>query len=244
MSMRRNISKIGHAPGNLSWVLPNPVWNTLVLGTKEVLHTYTVCNNSKVPLKIATVDLIQGDDSRLKIVGGSCCAGMILVPNATGTIEVLASPRALGSVKQVLCVNYSGLKSPLWIDIVFGVILQRVPKRSSSILVDETDTMERQRRLNEQDGHRQLARVNARSHEEKSAQQSAPEGELQNNILQNPWLNSQRFDGVDPNLNPEPALNSEAGREFDNERREQEKEKQLRLGNVPRISPAPKPQGF
>lgn len=116
-------------------------------------------------------------------------------------------------------------------------------KRYASFLVDETRTMERQRRLSEQQGHRRLAKVNAREHHEKQQQQAALEGELQNNIMQNPWLDSQRFDGVDPNLNPEPPLNTEARREFDNERREQEMEKQLRLGNMPKMSNAPKPQG-
>lgn len=233
----------GHAPGKIAWVLPNPVWNTLVLGTRVVVHTYTVCNNSKVPISISTVSLIQGDDSRLRIIGGTCSAGMTLAPNATCTIQVEASPRALGTIKQVLCVNHSGSGSPLWIDIILAVIRQQVPKRSGSYLVDETSTMDRQRRVTEQEGHRRLARVNAREHHEEQKQQIAPEGELQNNILQNPWLNSQRFDGVDPNLNPEPPLNTEARREFDNERREQEMEKQLRLGNMPKFSTAPKPHG-
>ena len=115
--------------------------------------------------------------------------------------------------------------------------------QGGSFLAEETRSMDRERRLKEQQGHRQRAKVHAREHREEQQQQSAPEGELQNNILQNPWLDSQRFDGVDPNLNPEPPLNTEARREFDNERREQEQEKQLRLGNLPRMSKAPKPPG-
>ncbi|MDP1601936.1 MAG: hypothetical protein Q8M03_01585 [Legionella sp.] len=113
-------------------------------------------------------------------------------------------------------------------------------KKKGSFLADETDSMDRKRRLVEQDGHRQLARVNARAHNEND-EQPAPEGELQNSILQHPWLDAQRFDGIDPNLNPEPPLNTDARREFDNERREQEMEKQLRLGNMPKFSTAPKP---
>jgi ssDNA-binding Zn-finger/Zn-ribbon topoisomerase 1 len=115
----------------------------------------------------------------------------------------------------------------------------------TSILIDETETMERERRLAEQAGHRKRARVHAREHHERQEvrQQQGLEGELQNNILQHPALNTQRFDGIDPSVNPEPALNTEARREFDNERREQEKEKQLRLGNMPKFSTAPKPQG-
>lgn len=119
----------------------------------------------------------------------------------------------------------------------------RPQKPAGSFLVDDTDTMERQRRLAEQDGHRRLARVHAREHHKDQQQQVAPEGEMQNSILQNPWLDSQRFDGVDPNLNPEPPLNTEARREYDNQRREQEMEKQLRLGNVPQFRHTPKPQG-
>ena len=233
----------GPAPGNIAWVLPNPVWNTLVLGTRVVVHMHTGCNNSKIPLSISTVSLIPGDDSRLRIIGGTCTAGMILAPNKTCTIQVEASPRALGTIKQVLCVTHSGQEAPLWIDIILAVIRQQAPKRTDSYLVDETGAMERQRRITEQEGHRRLARVNAREHPEGQPQNLSQEGELQNNILQNPWLNSQRFDGVDPNLNPEPPLNSEARREFDNERREQEMEKQLRLGNMPKFLTAPKPHG-
>jgi hypothetical protein len=120
---------------------------------------------------------------------------------------------------------------------------QGAESTDSSYLAEETKSMDRNRRELEQEGHRKYARVNARHHEEREQQQAAPEGELQNSILQNPWLDSQRFDGVDPNVNPEPPLNSEARREFDNQRREQEMEKQLRLGNMPKMGSAPKPQG-
>lgn len=84
-----------------------------------------------------------------------------------------------------------------------------------SILVDETSSMMREQRNQEQQGHRSLARVNERNHTEREQNKVAPEGEPQNSILQHPDLDGQRFDGVDPNLNPEPPLNSEARREFD-----------------------------
>lgn len=115
-----------------------------------------------------------------------------------------------------------------------------VGKRKRSILVDDTGSMERKRRKSEQDGHRQFAKVHERDHPEE--QKTAPEGEMQNSIQQHPKLDSQRFDGIDPNLNPEPPLNTEARREYDNERREQEMEKQLRLGNMPKFSTAPTPK--
>lgn len=116
-------------------------------------------------------------------------------------------------------------------------------ERGETFLAVETKSMERKRRRVEQDGHRKIARVNAREHSEEETPTVSPEGELQNTILQHPELDTQRFDGVDPNLNPEPPLNSEARREFDNEQREQEKEKQLRLGNMPKFSNAPTPRG-
>jgi DNA-nicking Smr family endonuclease len=115
-------------------------------------------------------------------------------------------------------------------------------EREGSYLVAETKSMERKRRLAEQQGERQLGPVKAREHSEEVVN-DGPEGELQNSILQHPDLDSQRFDGIDPNLNPEPPLNSEARREFDNEKREQEMEKQLRLGNMPKFSTAPTPRG-
>lgn len=114
---------------------------------------------------------------------------------------------------------------------------------NETFLIAETKSMERSRRLAEQEGERQLASVKARNHAQLDEIQQSPEGELQNNILQHPELDSQRFDGIDPNLNPEPPLNSEARREFDNEKREQEMEKQLRLGNMPRFNSAPTPKG-
>ena len=110
----------------------------------------------------------------------------------------------------------------------------------ASYLSEETETMAAKRRVLEQEGHRRLASVHQVEHALNQTT-SSPEGELQNDILQHPALDSQRFDGIDPNLNPEPPLNTEARREFDNERREQEKEKQLRLGNMPTF--APKPHG-
>lgn len=128
------------------------------------------------------------------------------------------------------------------IDIDVGRATKR-GRNSGSILIAETKAMERSRRLMEQQGERKLASVKAREHSTEEQTQPRPEGELQNNILQHPALDSQRFDGVDTNLNPEPPLNTEARREFDNERREQEKEKQLRLGNMPKFSTAPTPRG-
>lgn len=120
-------------------------------------------------------------------------------------------------------------------------VLTRV-EQSTSFLVVETKAMERQRRLAEQQGERRIALVKAREHSNQEAQ-PALEGQLQNSILQHPELASQRFDGIDSPLNPEPPLNTDARREFDNERRNQEQEKQLRLGNMPRFTNTPKPRG-
>lgn len=121
-------------------------------------------------------------------------------------------------------------------------------RSTDSILVDETFTMERKRRKLEQEGHRRFSHVHEREHpNDKPQEGSSHEEALQNDILQHAWLDGQRFDGIDPTLNPEPPLNSEARLAYDNERREQEKEKQNRLENTlvntPTYSTAPRPRG-
>lgn len=125
-------------------------------------------------------------------------------------------------------------------------------KRSTdSILVDETSTMRRKWRKTIQAFESRLGHVHEREHPEESQQSaSSPEEAQQNGMLQHPLVGeSQRFDGIDPNLNPEPPLNTEARREYDNKRREQEKEKQYRLAlqnsldNTPTYSSTPRPRG-
>ena len=114
----------------------------------------------------------------------------------------------------------------------------------SSYLVEETTKMGRMQRAAEQVGHRRLARVNAREHSNDDPQSGQGlEADSHNAMPEHPYFkDNQRFDGVDPNLNPEPPLNTAARTEYDNERREQEQEKQLRLGNMPQFSNAPKPR--
>jgi len=121
--------------------------------------------------------------------------------------------------------------------------IRRKRKRNAeSMLVDETTEMDRKRRLIEQEGHRQIARVNERSHETRLADREVAESTMQQGPLEHPLLaNNPRYDGVEPTLNPVPDLNTDARREFDNERREQEQEKQYRLGNMPKFTPKPQP---
>ncbi len=230
----------------LAWVPHNPTWQNMTLGGRVLIQSYTLCNTSKHNITIQSIALDPGRDARLKISsGGTCIQSLVMVPKATSTIHIEIDPRLIGQVEQTLIVKYSGSGAPLRTRITFSVLARLGNPEGSkkSYLVDDTPEMDRARRLAEQDGHRRLAKVHAREHNLEPQQQPAPEGELQNNILQNPWLDSQRFDGVDTNLNPVPALNEEAGKEFDSERQQQEMEKQLRLGNTPKFSMAPKPQG-
>lgn len=243
MSNKKSLTK--DSLGQIAWMLPTPEWDPLVIGSGPIIKKYTICNTSIASVTISMFELVHGDDNRIRIIGGSCSIGTVLSPSDFCTIDVEVNPHTLGTIKQVLSVSHSGLSSPLWIDILVSISTQDKIKRKDSYLAEDTDLLERQRRIHEQDGHRRYAKVHAREHAIKDNSNTGLGLEAQqNNILQNPWLNSQRFDGIDPNLNPEPPLNSEARREFDNERREQEMEKQLRLGNMPRVSPAPKPQGF
>ena len=239
-----------NAPAALIWLKPIPTWNNMVLGGHSLIQTYTVCNVTTEPVTVKSIDFRLSHEARVRLAGGTCTPGVVLGPKTCGTVHVEIEPKTLGMVEQHLQIQHTGSGSLLQSRIAFSVKEHIAPssrgkKNAGSILAEETRRMGRQQRLAEQEGHRKLAKLHAREHNLDPQQESSPalEGELQNSILQNPWLNSQRFDGIDPNLNPEPPLNSEARREFDNERREQEMEKQLRLGNMPKFSMAPKPQG-
>jgi len=105
------------------------------------------------------------------------------------------------------------------------------PKDSEFLgLRSETRSMEIRQRELEQKGHRHFAKVNAR---EKNPNEPSRGHDLDhgNGMKEHPLLQTQRFDGVDSNLNPSPPDNPDALWIYENERQEQEKEKQLRLGN-------------
>lgn len=106
-----------------------------------------------------------------------------------------------------------------------------IPDGRETFLVDETKAMENERRLQEQRGHRKFARINARERSLEDAPSQGNELSMGQGPKEHPFLQSQRFDGVAPNVSPAPDIGTDARREFDNELREQEKEKQLRLGN-------------
>lgn len=111
-----------------------------------------------------------------------------------------------------------------------------------SYLVNETFQMEQEQRAKEQQGHSRLAKVNVVEHQEPRQGAAALEGELQNQIKQHPYLDSQLNDGADPNENREPDLNSEARMEYDNAKREQALEHTMKLGLMPKgTAPEPKP---
>jgi len=118
--------------------------------------------------------------------------------------------------------------------------------RSTTYLIAETQRMERQRRLYEQHGHHVTfeTKVHAREHALDTGNMAGEELSAQSHMRQHPYLDSPIYDGIDPNVNPAPPLNTDARREFDNAKRTQEMEKQLRLNNVPKFSPAPKPRPY
>ena len=125
-----------------------------------------------------------------------------------------------------------------------------VPERGHSNLKQETGFMERERRLEEQQGHRYHLQVQVKEAREYVEENAAPEGEPQNDISGHPeFENRQDLDGADPPVDSLPAMNTDARREYENQRREQEMEKQLRLENQlqntnqPRFSSAPRPRG-
>ena len=97
-----------------------------------------------------------------------------------------------------------------------------------SSLKEETEEMENERRALEQSGHRKYAKINARDRTiEKSSSNEAGMEMKQHPLLQN----SQRYDGISPDLNPAPLNNPDARAEFENHIAEQKLQKELRLGN-------------
>jgi hypothetical protein len=112
--------------------------------------------------------------------------------------------------------------------------------QEGSFLVADNKEMERIRRRREQSGERQFGTVHEKEHRNDS---SSPEESLDNGLMEHPYFKDrQNYDGVDPTVNPIPALNTEARREYDNELRLQHQKK---LQNNPNYNPAstPKP-GF
>ncbi len=91
----------------------------------------------------------------------------------------------------------------------------------------ENEYMAIERRILEQSNEGQLARVHRR---EKHPERGAEMGQ-QDKMESHPLLDSQRFDGIDPNQTPDPQINPDSRWIFENERADQEKKKELRLGN-------------
>jgi len=116
----------------------------------------------------------------------------------------------------------------------------------------ETRAMENARRDLEQSGHRRHLGIPVhsveRSNDEPLSFEQSMDAEASSSLMQNPLLDTQRFDGYDPNVNPSTIDNPDARREFDNERRRQEQEKQLRLGlspnNAKKFKPKMTPSGY
>jgi hypothetical protein len=121
----------------------------------------------------------------------------------------------------------------------------------TSFLVDETKGMNRLRRLEEQQGLRALlqAKVNERARADTDELTGDEPGE---GLEKHPLLDGQALDGLDNNP-PDPRLNPEARREFDNKKRDQERRKgeelqdklqlsqklQYSPGSTPRFHPKP-----
>lgn len=106
----------------------------------------------------------------------------------------------------------------------------------ASYLVEETDQMRYERRGLEQQVERRLGRVEERKKPQRKTENTLTNGQ-EHMMKQHPLLDSQRFDGIDSSLNPAPFGNEEAKIAFENEKREQDQEKQLRMGlnNAPKM---------
>lgn len=116
-------------------------------------------------------------------------------------------------------------------------------------LAEDTSKIMRDQRIDEQAGKRHVARVYARDHHvDEFGQQNTSglgaEEAPENDMPQHPWLDKQLFDGADQNLNIDPRNNPNAKMELENAEREQQIEQQLRLGLMPGLNRAPRPDHF
>lgn len=114
----------------------------------------------------------------------------------------------------------------------------------SSILTPATKGMENQRREALQEQFAKLYHIKVHSRDREERPSSGPEEAMENDIPNHPFFEQQqRFDGIDPNVNPLPALNTEADRELKNALNEQKLQHQMKLGLLPKPGTAPKPSG-
>lgn len=109
------------------------------------------------------------------------------------------------------------------------------PDVAPSIFGKETKSMAHARHLQEQAGHRGLGiSVHSETPNLDESQASQEQGlEIESSLRANPLLDSQRFDGFDPASNPEPAMNTEARKKYDEVKEQQKLELQMRLGLSP-----------
>ena len=123
------------------------------------------------------------------------------------------------------------------------LVEDRIPDKNSQGVWER----ERRRREAEQDYLRRrfAVRVHSREHTQSELSQGLEEA-LDNGMLPHPYLDGQHFDGIDPSVNSDPALNSTSRAEFDNAKREKQKEHQNRLENqlnhthTPGFNPKPR----
>ena len=110
-------------------------------------------------------------------------------------------------------------------------------KETETILKIETTEMYNELRSQIQAGERNFARVNERDHTERL---SAAESLEQDALNAHPYLNSQQYDGIDPNVTPVPTDDPELWRRFQAEL-DLQKKLRMELNNSP--SNTIKPRG-
>ena len=225
----------------ISWMLPLPQLEPLILGKNPATATYTVINDSSDWVDIKAVGLESNDDPRLMISGGTCQKGLHLEPNKRCTIDITINPIAVGLIQQLLYVQHSGFNSPLWIEI--ESIVTTTPasqEKSGSFLVHDSVAMENSRRLAEQAGHKQFAHVNARDRTIANVSDE-PGMDQTSTMKQHPYFaQNQRFDGIENKITPDPSSNPAAKEKYQEAKEEQDLAKQLRLNNTPENTNTPR----
>ena len=231
----------------ISWMLPIPKLEPLILGKNPVTLTYTIVNNSSDWVEIKKVGLDGSDDPRILMVGGTCKKGLHLEPQKLCTIDVQISPLALGALQQILYVQHSGKHSPLWLEISSVVMMTPLTTDSNnSFLIQDTPDMENARRVQEQKGHKKFGKVHA---SDRNLAYTSPEHGMENanqaQVKQHPYFaQNQRYDGVENKITPDPTNNPDAQKKYQEKQEEQELAKQLRLGNTTKFTTTPTPKPY
>ncbi len=217
----------------------------MVLGQQALTFVYTLVNEGTRAVDVNAMGLEPDDDPRVVITGGTCRVGLVVKPQKQCSIEIMIHPQRLGLIKQVLYVHCVGEDAPTWIELMGIVTLPTNHQEQGSFLVKETQSMYDDFRTKEQEQQQRWTTFEQRRTRGGAPAVSLEHGQMQQMKTHPYFADSQRFDGVEPNVSPNPANNPKGQETFQQEQENQLEAKAERLGysfsNTPKFNPKPQP---